>query len=161
MLEMGSTAAQAPPGYEPQIPPHNAYFAPAAPTFQTQQPPQTIAFQPPPKETQWMTSQQHQWVPQCPRHSGGSHASNAGKRRKKKGRNYNPNGQQWQQNFVASPNVAYKPNHQGGRAQPPNPRRQTPVQQVQHPRQHRNQKPLGNKIKEHHNLMYCLLVDTT
>ena len=46
MLEMGSTAAQAPPGYAPQSPPHTAYFAPAAPTFQTQQPPQTIAFQP-------------------------------------------------------------------------------------------------------------------
>ena len=36
MLDMGSTAAQAPPGYAPQPTPHTAYFAPAAPTFQTQ-----------------------------------------------------------------------------------------------------------------------------
>ena len=35
MLEVGSTAAQAPPGYAPQPLPHTAYFAPAAPTFQT------------------------------------------------------------------------------------------------------------------------------
>ena len=81
MLEMASTAAQAPPGYAPQPPPHTAYFAPAAPTFQTQQPPQTIAFQPPPQETQWMPAQQQQWVTQRPRQSGGSHASDAGKRR--------------------------------------------------------------------------------
>ena len=44
MLEMGSTAAHAPPAYAPQPPPHTAFFAPAAKTFQTQQPPQTIAF---------------------------------------------------------------------------------------------------------------------
>ena len=37
MLDMVSTAAQAPPGYAPQPPPNTAYFAPAAPTFQTQQ----------------------------------------------------------------------------------------------------------------------------
>ena len=97
MLEMGSTAAQAPPGYVPQPPSHTAYFAPAAPTFQVQQPPQTIAFQPSPQETQWMPAQQQQWIPHCPRQSGGSCDSNAGKRRKKKGQNYNPNSQQWQQ----------------------------------------------------------------
>ena len=108
MLEMGSTAAQAPPGYAPQPPPHTAYFAPAAPTFHTQQPPQTIAFKPPPQETQWMPAQQQKWVPQRPRQSGRSRALNAVKRRKKKGQNYNPNGQQWQ--------------HKGGHAQPPNPR---------------------------------------
>ena len=106
MLEMGSTAAQAPPGYAPQPPLHTAYLALAAPTFQTQQLPLKIAFQPPPQETQWMPEQQYQWVPQRPRQSGGSRASNTGKRRKKKGQNYNPNGQQWQQNFGASPNVA-------------------------------------------------------
>ena len=94
MLEMGSTAAQAPPGYAPQPPPHTAYFAPTAPTLQAQQPPQKIASQPPPQETQWIPAQQQQWVPQLPRQSGGSRASNAGKRRKKKGQNYNPNGQQ-------------------------------------------------------------------
>ena len=48
MLDMGSIAAQLPPGYAPQPPPHTSYFAPAAPKFQTQEPPQTIAFQPPP-----------------------------------------------------------------------------------------------------------------
>ena len=36
MLEMGSTAAHAPPAYAPQPPPHTAFFAPAAKTFQTQ-----------------------------------------------------------------------------------------------------------------------------
>ena len=86
MLEMGSTASQAPPGYAPQPPPHTAHFAPAAPTFQAKQPPQTIAFQPHPQETQWMPAQQQQWVPQCPRQSGGSRALNAGKRRKRKAR---------------------------------------------------------------------------
>ena len=84
MLEMGSTAAQAPPGYAPQPPPYTAYFAPATPKFQTQQPPQKIGFQPPPQETQWMPSQQQQWLPQRLRQSGGSRASTAGKRRKKK-----------------------------------------------------------------------------
>ena len=48
MLDMGSTAAQAPPGYAPQPPPHTAYFSLAAPMFQVQQQPQTIAFQPHP-----------------------------------------------------------------------------------------------------------------
>ena len=143
MLEMGITAAQAPPGYASQPPPHTAYFAPAAPTFQEQQPPQTINFQPTPHKTQWMPSQQQQWVPQCPRQSGGSRASNAGKRRKK-GQNYNPNGQQWQQNFVASPSVDY------------NQQWKTTDQQDQYPGQRRNQQqPFGNKIKEHHNLMKC------
>ena len=147
ILEMGSTAAQAPPGYAPQPPPYTAYFAPEAPTFQTNQPPQTIAFQPPTHKTQWIPAQQQQWIPQRPRKSGGSCASNADKRRKKKGHNYNPSGQQWK--------------HHGGHTKPPNRRWQTPGQQVQHPGQHRNMKPFGNKIKEHHNLMYCLLVDTT
>ena len=155
MLEMGSTAAQAPPGYAPQPPPHTAYFAPAAPTFQTQKPPQTIAFQSPPQETQWMLSQQQNWIPQRPRQSGGSRASNSGKIQKKIGQNYNPNGQQWQKNFGASPNVAYKQHHQGGHTQPPNPLWQTPGQQVQHPGHHRNQQPFGNNIKEHLNMMYC------
>ena len=138
---MGSTAAHAPPGYAPQPPPHTAYFVPVALTFHTQQTPQTITFQLPQQETQWMPAQQQQWIPQRPRQSEGSRASNAGKRRKNKGQNYNPNGQPWQ--------------HQGGHTQPPNPRWQTPGQQVQHPGQHRNQQPFGNKIKEHHNLMYC------
>ena len=92
LLEMVSTAAQAPPGYAPQLLSYTAYFAPAAPTFRTQQPPQTITFHPPPQETHWMPAQQQQWVPQRPRQSGGSRASNAGKRRKKKGQNYNLNG---------------------------------------------------------------------
>ena len=87
MLEMGSTVAQAPLGYAPQPLPYTAYFAPAAPTFQTQQPPQTITFQPPPQETQWMSSHQQRWVPQRPHQSRGSRASNAGKRQKKKGQN--------------------------------------------------------------------------
>ena len=50
MLEMGITAAQAPPGYAPEPALHTAYLAPAAPTVQTQQPPKTIAFQPPPRK---------------------------------------------------------------------------------------------------------------
>ena len=156
MLEMGSTATQVPPGYAPQPQPHTAYFAPAAPTFQAQQPPQKIAFQPPPQETQWMPAQQQQWVPQHPRQSGGSRASNAGKRCKKKGQNYNPNGQQWQQNFGASPKVTYNQHNQGGYAQPPKQQWQTTGQQGQHPGQrHNQQQPFGNKNKEHHNLMYC------
>ena len=140
MLEMGSTAAQAPPGYAPQPPLHTAYLALAAPTFKTPQLPLKIAFQPPPQETQWMPSQQQKWVPQCPRQSGGSRASNAGKRRKKKGHNYNPNGKHWKQH--------------GGYAHPPNPRWYNPGQHVQHQGQHLNQQPFGNKIKENHNLMY-------
>ena len=60
MLDMGSTAALAPPVYAPQPPPHTAYFAPEAPTFQAQQTPQTIAFQPPRHETQWIPAQQQQ-----------------------------------------------------------------------------------------------------
>ena len=52
MLEMGSTAAQAPPGYAPQPQMQAAYFTPAAPTLKEQMPPQTMAFQPPPQEAQ-------------------------------------------------------------------------------------------------------------
>ena len=63
MLEMGSTAAQALPGYTPQPPPHTVYFSPAATKFQAQQPPKIIALQPPPHETQRIPAQQQQWVP--------------------------------------------------------------------------------------------------
>ena len=49
MLEMDSTAAQAPPGYAPQPQMQTAYFTPAATTLQAQMPPQTIDFQPPPQ----------------------------------------------------------------------------------------------------------------
>ena len=52
MLEMGSTAAQATPGYAPQPQMQTAYFTPAAPTLKEQMPPQTMAFQPPPQEAQ-------------------------------------------------------------------------------------------------------------
>ena len=156
VLEMDSTAAQAPPGYAPQPPPHTSYFAPRASTFQAQQPPQKIALQPPPHETQWMPAQQQQWVPQRPRQSGGSHASDAGKRRKKKGQNYNPNGHQWLQNFGSNPNVAYNQHNHGGYAKLTNQQCQTTGQQGQHPGQrHNQQQPFGNNIKEHHNLMYC------
>ena len=58
MLEMGSTAAQAPPGYAAQPPPHTAYFAPVSPTFHTKQPSQKIVFQTHTQKTQWMPSQQ-------------------------------------------------------------------------------------------------------
>ena len=58
--------------------------------------------------------------------------------------------------FEASPNVAYNQHNQDGYAQPPNQQWQTTGQKVQHPgHRHIKHQPFGNKIKEHHNLMYC------
>ena len=109
MLELGSTAAQAPPRYAPQPLPHTAYFAPAAQTFQAQQPPQKIAFQPPTQETQWIPAQQQQWVPQHPRQSVGSSASNAGKRHKKNGQKLQSEWQAGAAKFWSQPQRGLQP----------------------------------------------------